>query len=91
MAENLAKSIGQATFVEESTCEIGGGSGPGMIVPSYRVGIRHAEPQALAAQLRVSRPGLVGRIERDTFWLDPRTAEDEEVRVAAEVVRSCLS
>jgi L-seryl-tRNA(Ser) seleniumtransferase len=91
LAERLAKAIGSEAFVEEGVCEIGGGSGPGMVVPSFRIGIRTQEPDELAKKLRMSRPGVVGRIERDIYWLDPRTTEDEEVSMVAEVVKSCLS
>lgn len=91
LAERLAASVGPSAFVEDGECEFGGGSGPGMAVPSSRVGIRGQEPSALAKKLRVSTPGVVGRIEHDTYWLDPRTAEDDEISIVAELVKSCLS
>jgi L-seryl-tRNA(Ser) seleniumtransferase len=91
LAEGMAQAIGSAAFTEESECEIGGGSGPGMVVPSCRVGIRTAEPTVLAQRLRVSMPGVIGRIERNIYWLDPRTADNEEVSIVTELVKSCLN
>ena len=90
-AERLASQIEAGAFTEASECEFGGGSGPGMKVPSYRVGIPSANPDALARRLRQSNPGIVGRIERGVFWLDPRTAEPDEVDRTASIVRECLS
>lgn len=90
LAEDLARSIGKHATVESSVCEIGGGSGPGTEVPSYRVGIQTSDPDDLALRLRLSSPGVIGRIERNTFWLDPRTAESQEVDKTGLIVRECL-
>jgi len=90
-AERLASLMGSGAFTEASECEFGGGSGPGMRVPSYRVGIPISNPDALARRLRQSNPGIVGRIEKGVLWLDPRTAEPDEVDRTASIVRECLS
>lgn len=91
LAQELAKEIGPASVMEASESQIGGGSGPGMVLPSHRVGVQSADPESLAKRLRKSSPGLVGRIERGVFWLDPRTAEPNEIQFAAQLVKSCLN
>lgn len=90
LAEALAGAIGSRARVEPSVCEIGGGSGPGTEVPSYRVGIEVSSPDDFARMLRQSTPAVIGRIEKGTFWLDPRTAEPQEVDKTAILVRECL-
>jgi L-seryl-tRNA(Ser) seleniumtransferase len=89
-AERLASLIERQAIVEESVCEFGGGSGPGMTVPSYRVGLQVSNPDAFGRKLRQSYPGVHGRIERGVYWLDPRTAEPDEVDRTASIVRECL-
>jgi L-seryl-tRNA(Ser) seleniumtransferase len=90
LADSLARGIGKDTRVEASHCEFGGGSGPGMAMPSYRVGIESRNPEVLAHCLRMAKPAVIGRIEKGTFWLDPRTAETQEVDKAISIVRECL-
>jgi len=90
LAKVLADAIGPKASVEPSVCEIGGGSGPGTEVPSYRVGIATDNPDQIARMLRISTPAIVGRIEKGTFWLDPRTAETQEVDKTGPIVRECL-
>ena len=90
LAEALAGAIGSRARVEPSVCEIGGGSGPGTEVASYRVGIEVSSPDDFARMLRQSTPAVIGRIEKGTFWLDPRTAEPQEVDKTAILVRECL-
>lgn len=91
MADRLAELIGDKATVEPSVCEIGGGSGPGTEVPSYRVGISHPNPTELARTFRLSTPAIIGRIENGVFWLDPRTAEPSEVDRIGHFARQCLA
>jgi L-seryl-tRNA(Ser) seleniumtransferase len=71
---------------------VGGGSLPGETLPSWGVVLRangEAGIQALARGLRLGRPGVYGRIERERLVLDLRTVlpEDDEALVGA-VVRA---
>jgi seryl-tRNA(Sec) selenium transferase len=81
LAQLLAASCGGV--VEPGTTEVGGGSMPGAVVPTWRVGVRTANPQDLAALLRTKPVPVVGYVQDGTFWLDPRTAEKREVEVAS--------
>lgn len=76
------------SIVEEGMTEIGGGSAPGMGVPTWRVGIRGSGSKEILRRLRTNRPAIIGRIENSTVWLDPRTLDEEEVATVNEVLRS---
>lgn len=91
LARRLARGIGAPAKVESGFSAIGGGSEPGTELPTWRVGLIGIEPSALAYRLRKATPAVVGQIERDTLWLDPRTAEGAEIKRAGEIVRRCLS
>jgi L-seryl-tRNA(Ser) seleniumtransferase len=54
---------------------VGGGSAPGVELPTWLVTIAKdaMTPDALEARLRRLTPPVVARIERDTVILDPRT------------------
>lgn len=66
---------------------IGGGSLPGIELPTVLVAVRHPElsAQSLAEQLRTSRPHIFSRIQADTVLLDLRTvsAMDDSALIAA--------
>jgi len=86
MATKIAKAYPGAAVVERGETEVGGGSSPGEGVPTFRAGLTTAHADALAAWLRQRTPPVVGRIERGTFWLDPRTAEPDEVRAVCRIL-----
>lgn len=90
LADRLSEGIGASAFVEPSKCEIGGGSGVGAEISSFRVGVRTPNPEKLAQKLRLSHPAIIGRIEQGVFWMDPRTAETQEVDKTVAIVRECL-
>ncbi|MAG34697.1 MAG: L-seryl-tRNA(Sec) selenium transferase [Dehalococcoidia bacterium] len=79
-AQRWAKEIGQRSHVlgvevRDSESAVGGGSLPGVALPTAVVAIRSGQSSAdrLAAALRRAARPVVGRIERDTLMLDPRT------------------
>ena len=78
--------VGEAVL-EDGITEIGGGSLPGIGLPSVRVGLKTAKPDALAKKLRLGSPPLLTRIEKDIVWLDPRTLDTEEVALAEQILR----
>ena len=66
--------------------EVGGGSAPGVGLPTWRVALSTEDPDALAATLRSANPSIVGRIEDGCVWLDPRTLEDDELKAVVKVL-----
>jgi len=86
LAARLANSAA-GSVVEEGITEVGGGSAPGTGVRTWRVGLAGEGPDALLALLRES--GIIGRVENDRVWLDPRTLDETEVDQVCEVLR-CL-
>jgi L-seryl-tRNA(Ser) seleniumtransferase len=71
--------------IVEDRSAVGGGSLPGETLPTMVLAIETAHPDRLAAQLRLVRPALVGRIADGCLLLDPRTVlpgEDQELVAA---------
>ncbi len=87
MANRLAKAFAGSARVEAGTTEIGGGSMPGVTLPTWRVGLESASAQRLGKALRMSSPPVVGRIENQLVWLDPRTMSQAEVTMAETILR----
>lgn len=87
-AKRLEKAYPGEATVAWGLTELGGGSAPGEGVPTWRVGLVHPRPDGLARALRRSRPAVIGRIENERFWLDPRTADPEETRYVASLLGS---
>ncbi|MFN7135275.1 MAG: L-seryl-tRNA(Sec) selenium transferase, partial [Myxococcales bacterium] len=68
--------------VVPSTSAIGGGSLPGMTLPTHALALRGRRAETLARALRKGDEPVVGRIEEDALLLDPRTVrEDEDERL----------
>ncbi|MFM9872585.1 MAG: L-seryl-tRNA(Sec) selenium transferase [Fimbriimonadaceae bacterium] len=72
----LKKAWGRGE-VAEGVTELGGGSFPGVGVPTWRFGLGTGNEE-LAKRLRLA--GIVGRIESGQIWLDPRTTTPDEIR-----------
>jgi L-seryl-tRNA(Ser) seleniumtransferase len=60
--------------------EVGGGSLPGLSLPSRGVTLEHPErrPDEIARALRLADPAVIGRIEKDRYLLDVRAVLDGE-------------
>jgi L-seryl-tRNA(Ser) seleniumtransferase len=69
--ENIAAESG--FDVVPSDGAVGGGSAPGLSLPGWAIAV----PVALARPLRLGRPPVVGRVERDRLLLDPRCVPEE--------------
>ena len=73
--------------VRAAESAIGGGSLPGVTLPTAVVALRPRQhtAAAIAAVLRQATPPIVGRIERNALLLDPRTVlpDDEPALLAA--------
>lgn len=88
MAERLSKAYSGKSVVELGESEVGGGSIPGQSLPTYRVGLSSSSATDLARKLRLSRPAILGRIEQNLVWLDPRTMEENEVLIVESILRT---
>lgn len=86
MARALKRAYAGVARVEDGLTEVGGGSAPGTGLPTRRVGLWSDDAEALAHQLRLSDPAIVGRIEGGCVWLDPRTLEPSELKAVAGVL-----
>ena len=77
-AEPIAAALrdaGLAADLIESVSTIGGGSAPGMTIPTLVIRIRHRTltPSALESRLRTLDPPVIARIEADAVLVDLRT------------------
>lgn len=82
----LIKRTGVQYEVIYTDAQIGGGTLPGVNVPSYAVGVRmqNISADALEQQMRAHTVPIAARIMKDKVLLDVRTMEDEEMEEAAE-------
>lgn len=86
VARQWAAAWGEGATVSEGETEIGGGTFPGVGVPTWRVGLGGARPDAVSAAFRLNEPAVVGRIEDGVFWLDPRAVTMEEAATVREAI-----
>ena len=79
IASALAAIAGWRADVIEGASTIGGGSAPGVELPTWLVAIEKesTSPHALEHTLRRLAPPIIARIERDRVVLDLRTLEPE--------------
>ena len=89
LADRLLRAAPAGFLVEvvETVSEVGGGSLPGLTLPSRAVALTHPSrsPDAIARSLRLGHPAVAGRIEKDRFLLDVRallSGQDEELAAA---------
>src|SRR5207302_2441692 len=87
-AERLAQATGAE--VVQAVARVGGGALPLLELagPAVAVDVDGKDAGSLAAALRAGDPPLVARIEDGRVLLDPRTLSDEEIELAADVVRA---
>lgn len=87
------RRIGVQARVVEGRSMVGGGSLPEESLPSRLLalgGDGTLDAEALAERLRTGDPAVVGRIERDTLLLDPRTVDPRQDRLLAEALKAAL-
>ncbi len=78
----------EAEVVDGRTA-IGGGSAPGQTLPTKRLKINiDRSAEKLAAKLRGNETPIIGRIEDDRLFLDPRTVLPEERSEVTRALRS---
>ncbi|MFL5302644.1 MAG: L-seryl-tRNA(Sec) selenium transferase [Anaeromyxobacteraceae bacterium] len=81
---------GRAASVRESVSAVGGGSLPGVTLPTRVLALPTDAPDALAARLRRGDPAVVARIEEGAVVLDPRTVRPGEDEAVVAAVRAAL-
>ena len=83
--EALAAAVGGE--VVASIGAVGGGGAPGQELPGWAVAL----PAGYALRLRLGRPCVVGRVERDRCLLDLRAIPADQDDVLREAVLACGS
>lgn len=78
--------------IEDSAAQIGSGALPLEELPSRAVVLapRSCTAEELARRLRLARPPVVGRIQRDRLVLDLRTVREDEVAVVGETLAAVV-
>lgn len=74
--------------IVEETSTIGGGTMPGVEIPTYAVTIKHPEISAneLHEKLRMANPPIITRIKQEEILFDMRTVTREEIEEMAKVL-----
>jgi L-seryl-tRNA(Ser) seleniumtransferase len=95
-AEAIAAALNQvdgwrATLTAGASA-IGGGSAPGLDLPTWLVAIetRGLTPDALETRLRALTPPVIARIERDQLLLDLRTVLPDQDATLVLAIRSAI-
>ena len=81
-AQRVSEAIGgdlEGAHVVKTTASVGGGSMPGVSLPSSAVRMAVPDGQAFAARLRTGTPSVFCRIDDDLVLLDCRTVADDDV------------
>jgi L-seryl-tRNA(Ser) seleniumtransferase len=92
-AEKIAAGVGDRAQIISADSRVGGGALPLLELHGPVVAVDPApdSAEALAARLRQAPDPVVGRVQQDQLWLDPRTLTDEEARVVGEAVSRALA
>lgn len=79
--------------IRSEQTEVGGGSLPGVLLPSMVAVLRHADYPAhiLERRLRLGSPAIVGRISKDEYLLDFRTIHLREIPQLVRLVKERLA
>ena len=77
--------------VRSAPSTVGGGSLPDAELPSAALvllpSVWGLTPDELARKLRLGDPPVLGRVEEDRVWIDPRTVQPEEEPALLEALR----
>ena len=77
-------------FPLQGESAIGGGSFPGVTLPSWLLAVECNQPQRLAKCLRAQEPAIVGRIAEGLLLFDARTIDPDDDQQFIDGLRSCL-
>lgn len=89
-AERWASCFGPAVTTVQTRSVVGGGSLPDESLPSTALALTCVSPVDLARRLRLGLPPVVGRIERNSVLLDPRTVDPRDDDALVEAVAAAL-
>ncbi|MFO8101429.1 MAG: L-seryl-tRNA(Sec) selenium transferase [Dehalococcoidia bacterium] len=90
-AKIWADEIGSRATVREGESTIGGGSLPGGTLPTRLVVVEPKDKvQILARQLRQQPLPIIGRVEKNTLALDPRSVLPPEDPILLRILKSVL-
>ncbi|MFC1998462.1 L-seryl-tRNA(Sec) selenium transferase [Chloroflexota bacterium] len=92
-ASNWAKAFEGAAKVVQGVSTVGAGSIPGSTLETKLVAIKPGSKQKLqdmVRKLRTQKPYVVGRIEKDTLLLDPRTVLPDEDADLIKAIRTVI-
>ena len=92
LEQELSAQIG-GDRIDVIACEsqIGGGSVPGMNVPSFGLLIRTQKPQKLATRLRRLNSPIQARVTKDAVLLDLRTVPSNRLGLLREGIETALN
>ncbi len=92
LRSRLADVAGLAVAIAETEATIGGGSTPGVTLPSRALAVEVAgrSPDELAAGLRAGAPPVIGRIADQRLLLDLRSVDPREDERLAEAVAGAV-
>lgn len=95
LAARLRKSLGDSCRVSlrRDVSRVGGGAFPQYDLPTTLVCLQPAQGSAMALKsaLLATAPPLIGRLEEDSFCLDPRTLDARDYPVVQRVLREALA
>jgi L-seryl-tRNA(Ser) seleniumtransferase len=88
LLEKLAEVPGLHGQLVEEQGQVGGGSVPAQMIPTWAVALRHESvtPDQLETRLRLLPLPIIGRISKDRFLLDMRTTQEEYLDYIAQSV-----
>lgn len=86
----VAEQIGPEVGYQPTAALIGGGSLPGVDLPSWGVTIPTTDPDGVSARLRTGASSVIGRVEAGHVVLDLRTVAPAQDRELVALVRAAL-
>jgi L-seryl-tRNA(Ser) seleniumtransferase len=89
-AKQLVAALGRGETVPGESLG-GGGSLPGVAIPTTLVLIEHEHPDRVAAALRCHEPPVVARVERGSLVVDLRTADPSDDAAVLAALRTALA
>nr|WP_245203831.1 L-seryl-tRNA(Sec) selenium transferase [Ammoniphilus resinae] len=92
-AHSLQKLVNEFPIeIKSEQSEVGGGSLPGIFLPTYVAVIQHPTFPAheIERRLRKGTPSIIGRVTKDEYLLDFRTIQDRQIMPLAEMLKKRL-
>jgi len=92
-AEALAAALQEAGIdceLIDGVSQSGGGSLPGIDLPTRLVAVPHSAPHEVESKLRAADPPVMLRIQAGLLLLDPRTIWEEEIPMVVSALRGAI-